>query len=159
MIHSGVFMGSISLGNLKELWIICGATVRFYSLFALAITIAFESWYFLITYSAIMMARWQGMLKGGKRFFNESVARSGVSIVNLLFAALLVAMVPVPRLGITNRVLSLNPTDATGAWIDHPEYALAFGVIYFFLMAVYEWLATRYKLRVASPDRAAVVTG
>ncbi len=157
MIHSGIMLSALARVNMKGRWWLYGGLLLVYSLFVLAITISFKSWYFMIVYSAIMLARWQSMLRGEDNF-NESMIRSGVSIFNLVITILIVAIVPVSRLGITDRVLSLNPIDATGGWIDHPENALATGVVYFSLMAVYEWLAMKYRLRMASEGRPAFVT-
>ena len=156
MIHSGVLMGALSIVNMKGRWWLYGGLFVFYTIFILAITLHFKSWSFLAVYSAVMFTRWLGMLRG-ENLFNDAVGRSVASILGVFLIMIPLAIFPVPRLGITDSILWMHPTDVTGHMIDHPEYALAMGVMYFSWMAAYEWLAMKYQLRVAALRRPAAV--
>jgi len=148
MIHSGVFMAVLPLINLKGRWWLYAALMIFYSVFVWAITTQFDNWYFLVTYSAVMLSRWLGAIKGDNTFI-ESMARSCAAMIFLLLVFFVMYAIPLPQFGITDEVFHQNSSWTQNGSIEQSVYWLAAAVTYFLLLTAFEWLSMIYKLRIA----------
>ncbi|MEO8274713.1 MAG: hypothetical protein ABI639_00740 [Thermoanaerobaculia bacterium] len=60
-----------------------------------------------------------------------------------LFLAVLTAILPLPALGLSREIVATLDLPGSGAWIDAPQRALAFGALYFGLGA---WLDLRARV-------------
>ena len=144
LVHSGAMMGSMAANTKDETFFsklkVFGAAFAFYSLFAGAMALAFQSWTLFIIYSTVMLSRWIGLLsQPAIEAKAAAMQRSGYAVLYYLLAVFLSVLVPWPRLGVTYSIVSeVYPDRGAGHWERHPESALAAGIIYFSLIGLTE---------------------
>ena len=138
VVHSTAFMGNVVVsraGRGARAGAVAGFGV-FYSLFAGAIALAFKSWWPITTFWGQTLNRLLGVLLGQapdeeqKAFIRRSWAASMIFYLVGCFATIIL---PIPALGVTPAVVAAQHFSASGAWVEAPERALAFGVLYFAL--------------------------
>lgn len=112
-----------------------------YTLFGVGIAYGFKSWWLLGSYGLVMSGRLWALAAGTWTPMDQAISQrrmvaSVVLYVGLLFATL---VLPVPRGGLTEALVSSVRTGGGGgAWVDHPEKALAMGTAYFLLLGLIE---------------------
>jgi hypothetical protein len=138
VVHSSAFMGNVVVSRADR-----GARSitllgfgLLYSLFAGAFSLAFKSWWPIVTFWSQTLNRLLGVLLGQvpdedqKAFVMHTWAASALFY---LVGCLATVLLPVPHLGITPEVIAAQHITAGGLWVDQPQRVLAFGVIYFML--------------------------
>jgi hypothetical protein len=126
-----------------------------------ALSIAFDSWWPLIGFWLQVLNRLLGVLLGqapeGEE--RELVRKSWISGLVCSAIALAVALLPGwPWLGI--RPGMLGPIDGSpgGDWIDDPQRALVFAIVYFSLVAIAGLFSYRWPTLKRSPARKSPAT-
>lgn len=141
VIHSAAFMGSVAIAQ-KGAWRTIGAIVGFglfYSVFAGAFSLAFRTWWPLVAFWGLTLNRLLRVILGGafseneKELMTKEWATTGALYVILVFVTL---FPPLPRFGITPAVVAAQELPGSGAWIDDPHRVIAFGFLYFTILAV-----------------------
>ena len=139
VIHSAAFMGNVALsqeGRARRTFRILGLGA-FYTVFAGGFSLAFHTWWPLVSFWGQTFNRLLGVIVGQvpgaeqKAFIQRGWAASAVLYVLGVFATVLV---PVPRLGITAVVVAGQHITGSGVWVEQPQKVIAFGVLYFSLM-------------------------
>lgn len=141
LLHSGAFLNHLM--TRKAGW---GRTrtliglVALYSVFGVAIALAFRSWWLIATFGSIMVGRIWTVFAGddamGRAITQRRVVAGTMLYLLLTFATI---FVPVPAGGITRPLLrEVWPKRGHGLWEDAPERALAMGAAYFLLLGLVE---------------------
>lgn len=116
----------------------------FYLLFLGAFSYAFGAWWPLLAFAWTMLAKFTVALPiaSAKR---GAGSRQGavwlVSVLAYLGLAFLTLLLPLPELGIAGHdgsVLGI-PDGASGAWVSNPHKVIAFGFLYFTILAYSKW--------------------
>src|SRR5690606_39729714 len=74
------------------------------------------------------------------RASSRAWAMSGIAYVSSLVVT---ALMPLPRLGFGDAVLSQLGLPGSGAWVEQPQRAVAAGALYFGMLAWFKWVAAR----------------
>jgi len=154
VVHSGGLLtgASISAKNTKKRWTFLSGLIVFYMAAAMLISYLFGSWALFNSFAFIMFCRLiTGFFAVSENNLDAVTQRSVMSGVLYIFVCFLSVLVPFPKGGLTERVLSQFYKDGgEGIWNREPQRALAAGAIYFFLMGVYELVAARRNLQRSS---------
>jgi len=113
----------------------------FYLAFVLAFAFIFErTW-------AIWAFSWLLVSKLATIWFEPSTAESlrqqqlwVLSAACYLLGAFATTLLPLPRLGITPEVVAQLGLPGSGLWVEQPQKVVAFGLLYFGLLATAKWL-------------------
>jgi hypothetical protein len=151
VVHSAAFMGTVAVapaGRAKRALGIVGFGA-FYSLFAAAMGLAFQSWWPVIAFAGLTLNRLLGVLLGQVPDAEQKAfIRMGwvASVEFFVGGCFLTMLLPVPALGVTPAVVAAQHFSVTGLWIEEPQRVLAFGVVYFALtgwsdLASHTWAA------------------
>lgn len=142
-VHSGFMMSGYAFtqkGRARRSAIVIGLGA-FYALFAGGIALASQSWRPLIFICVLVMNRLIGVLFAPV----PDAAQKAFVIGNWAFACAMfvvgctaTAALRIPPFGVTPAVVAAQRFEFTGLYADKPETALAFGFIYFFLVALFE---------------------
>ncbi len=144
VVHSAGMMAGITTFGWKNRMKTAGAMIGlglFYSLFAGAFSAAFATWWPLAAFWALMANRLLGVILGApptgreKAYIMSSWAFGAAAYLLGVFATIIP---PLPRLGVTQGVVSSQELSGSGVWIDEPHRVLAFGVVYFTLVGLWE---------------------
>ena len=161
VVHSAGFMGAAAVSNLPKAKIV-GAMLGLgvlYSLFAGAFSLAFGSWWPIAAFWALMANRLLGVIVGQpadgreREFVMAGWAAGAGAYLLAVFATVLL---PVPRLGITQGVVSSQSLPGSGVWIEEPHRVVASGVIYFALVGLWELLGRRHRASIAGRTASGV---
>ena len=130
----------------------------FYSLFSLAFSFSFKSWFPLVSFWSLMLNRMLPMLMTPPEQV-RSMAVMGLwaaSVACYLFGAFATVIAPVPRLGMDDAAVASLQLTGGGLWIDEPWRVMAFGVVYFTLIGLVQLLAYGSMVRDpgARPERS-----
>ena len=138
VVHSSAFMGNVVISKANR-----GGRAAalvgfglFYSLFAGAFALAFDSWWPITMFWGQTLNRLLGVLFGQVPDEDQKafIQRSWIASVLLyLLSAFATTVLPVPRVGITSAVITAQHIHATGLWVEQPQRVLAFGAVYFLL--------------------------
>lgn len=151
MVHSGIFM---SLFPRKiSLYII----VPFYGLFALAFTAAIQDYTILIIYLFVVFNRMRFAFSDVPRWMRDRAIFTSVIAMMLYFVLLFVSIgVPFPELGLDKAYLDAaqfsSLTNTSGTFIDEPYSVMAFGIMYYLGLAIFElYLIRRFRPKFQKP--------
>jgi len=143
IVHSSAFMGKVMLGDLerarKALALV--GIGGFYTLFVGGFALAFKTWWPLWSFWGLTVNRLLGVLVGqapeGERreLLQKNWAVSALCYLGLCFVTV---FLPLPRLGITREVVSLESLPGSGLWVDQPHRVVAFGFLYFAAVGISE---------------------
>ena len=139
VIHSTGFMLATAfndqLPRLKRSLAVLGFAA-FYAVFVVFISVAFEAWWPLLALAWLVAAKlslvWFAPLDRGSEQ-QRQMSLLAVSTAAYLFAVILTAALPMPRLGITG-VGSDYGLSGGGSWSEKPHTAIAAGFVYFALL-------------------------
>lgn len=155
LIHSGAFLNSSLMqrtgwARVQKL-IALGAI---YTLFGVAIALAFQSWWIFGSFVLVMSGRIWSVFAGqtdmDRAVSQRRVVASAMLFLGLTFATL---FLPLPRGGLNDALLTeVWPARGRGAWEQRPEIALAMGTAYFLLLGLVE---VRPPRRLPPPFKAA----
>ena len=160
VVHSGGMLSglSISAQDSKKRRSLLTGLVVFYFGAAFLISRIFKSEPLFYSFCTIMFCRLiTGFFSVSEKNSSAIIQRSAMSGVLYLFVCFVSIIVPFPEGGLAPRVLDLLnvETEGEGIWNREPQRALAAGIIYFFLMGVYEMFAVRQNLQRSAQAAAA----
>ena len=143
VMHSAPFSGIVALSEMKRhLKVLALAGLgAFYMLFAWGFALAFGSNWPLYSFFGLMLNRLLGVLVGAVPRGAQAMYLGSCWIVGALAylgAIFFTAFAPVPRLGISREVVAAQHFTTGGIWPEEPYRALAFGAIYFGIVAMWE---------------------
>lgn len=143
VVHSSAFMGTVMYSDraprARALAVLgLGA---FYTLFVGGFSLAFHTWWPLVSFWLLTLNRLSAVLLRGPLRDDQRVVLqaswAGHTMCYLLGAFL--TIVPfLPRLGFTPAVVSALDLPGGGLWIDQPWRVVAFGAVYFGAVAALE---------------------
>jgi hypothetical protein len=143
IVHSSGFMAGLMVSDVprgkKTLWLF--GLSCFYMLFVGAFALAFGTWWPLSAFWLLTLNRLSGVLLGQAPVGRESqmvMASWAVGALAYLLLAFATTLLPVPRLGITKAVVAAEHLPGTGLWVDEPQRVIAFGFLYFTVVALWE---------------------
>lgn len=142
VMHSSAFTAAIfnteNLSRFKRALFLTGLTA-FYMIFVLAFSLAFGSTWPIWGFLWLFVSRFLHLFvsNGESRAQVQSMLGAWVvSALAYILGAILTALVPLPALGITPEVIRALHLSGSGLWIEQPWTVLAFGVLYFALLAL-----------------------
>ncbi len=148
LIHSFAFMGLLSQpddhtdtkrkrGRFRRSLVVLGFGL-FYLGFAAALAMAFDSTGPVWTFGWLILSRLASVWFGGASSFEASqraMSRWGISVLLYILGVVMTSLLPLPRLGLTPDVIATLGIPGSGLWVDSPQKLLAFGALYFGLLA------------------------
>jgi hypothetical protein len=143
VVHSGAFMGATAVGDgsrRSKVAMMAGLGV-FYSLFALAFSLAFRSWWPLASFWGLMLNRMLVVIldpRMGPARQRLVMANWGLGVAAYLFAVFFTTLAPIPRLAFSSGVIASLQLPGSGLWISEPWRVMALGAIYYATIGVAE---------------------
>ncbi len=141
IVHSSVFLGNLLLAagdRMKRLQ--TGMAIGgFYTMFVAGFAVAFHSWWPLVNFWGLTAKRLASVFAGVVPSGEEKMLMRrtwAASVMFYLLGVFVTVFLPVPRLGITREVVRTAHLPSSGLWVAHPERVVAFGFLYFALMAI-----------------------
>lgn len=150
IVHSAGFMGSVALNNPLSQRIKVKTLIglgAFYAIFAAGFALGFRAWWPLWTILALTLNRILVVLTGDIPSGKErAYVRRGWAVSALCYVlfAFVTVLVPMPTLGVTGEVIRAQDFTSGGLWIDEPQRALAFGLLYFVSLGCSELVSHRW---------------
>ncbi len=147
VVHASGFLGAVAFGDIlsrsAKIRSLCGFAV-FYLLFIAAWSYAFQAWWPFVAFAWLWVGK--AVVALDKRLPTpERMMRimSGwaLSVVFYLAGTFTSIMLPIPKLGFSGLDPSRLDLPGSGEWIDKPFTVMAFGVMYFSLLAISKWRA------------------
>lgn len=141
VMHSGAFtsvtLGAENVSRTKRALSLAGLTA-FYLMFVLGFSLAFGStwpiwgflWLFVSRFLLLFTSSAQMTTKMQRMFGGWIV--SAIAYLGGVFATIIL---PLPRLGITPQAIAAMHLPGTGLWVEKPWTVLAFGTLYFAVLA------------------------
>lgn len=155
-IHAGAIIGTFLLDSRRSRSTKTRAIAglgAFYLLFVLGVALTFGQPWVIASFAWLLFAKavtvWTSPVPREAEAMHQR-RLWGVSGAAYLFGALATVLLPLPALGITPEVVADLGLTATGLWVEEPQRLLAFGTIYFAILAAVKW-------RDATPGTAAQV--
>jgi hypothetical protein len=149
IIHSAAFMGTMMFSSdpIKiRVRNVVGIGL-FYSLFVLGFCLGFDKWwpmgaFWLLVFNRLMSGIFSGNVNEERKQIIQGMW--GMSALCYVLGLLFTVLVPLPEFGYTTDIVfSLNLT-GEGGWIEEPHRAIAFGCIYFFAIAYFEYVSPSF---------------
>lgn len=143
VMHSAPFSGLIALSPMArktKVFALLGLGC-FYMLFAYGFAKAFDSSWPVYSFVGLMLNRLLGVVVGAVprgAYAGYLTSCWIVGALTYLLAIAFAAVAPLPRLGVTPEVVAAQHFVVQGLWPEQPHRALAFGAIYFGVVAVWE---------------------
>jgi hypothetical protein len=109
-----------------------------YLVFIFLFSVLFDAWWPYLVFSWLVLGKVAAVFRPGvtqeQAHRQQTLAwvESAVAYLGLVFLTL---FVPLPRLGMTLDVQPQFGLDGSGVWIDEPHRVIAFGVLYFGVLA------------------------
>jgi hypothetical protein len=141
--HSSAIIGSMFLSDMpraQKFLALVGLSAA-YLLFVVAFAYGFSSMWPIWAFAWLFVCRFWYLIANPTT--GEDAARRmqnswGLSGLTYLLGCFITVFLPLPHLGITPEFIAQMhfPEKMTGDWVDHPWKVLAFGALYFSVMAV-----------------------
>lgn len=145
VVHSSGFIGMTVVDPGKSRATKVGVITGFgllYLLFAGAFSLAFGEWWPLAVFGWLLLGKFALVLFAPVPGAHER-SRQGylmaTSLVAYVGGVFLTSLAPVPQLGIDDAVRSAAAIPGSGLWVEEPQRVLAFGMLYFAIMAWARW--------------------
>lgn len=143
-IHSSALLGSVWLerADRRHRLVKFAGLTAMYSVFVGAFSAGFGTWLPLILFWILSANRVVGMAAGPDPDHSARKAserRWARAVVFYLLGAFIVTLFPIPELGI-GLVIDRIDIPGSGQWVDQPWRVVAFGVLYFSLSGVAQFL-------------------
>jgi hypothetical protein len=160
VVHSGGLLAGASASKAntkKQRFGLLTALIVFYFGFAFVLASAFHSKPLFYSFATIMFCRLvTGFFAVSEQNSSAVTQRSVTSALFYMIVLFLSVAIPFPEGGLTNRVLAhFHIERGEAVWNREPQRAMAAGMIYFFLMGVYELFAARANQQKAAATAAA----
>lgn len=158
VVHSSGFMGFVvlneSMATHRKVLALVGLGA-FYCLFAGGFGASFGAWWPVWTILLMTLNRIAGVfLSEPPRGDLVTPAMSvwGFSVLCYVVFAFATTLLPIPRLGITPAVQAAQQLSGGGLWVDEPHRVIAFGVLYFAAVGLFELRGLRLPGQPSKPD-------
>jgi len=137
MVHSGIFMALFP--KKISLYVF----VPFYGLFALAFTAIMDDYTVLAIYLLVIFNRMRFAFSDVPKWMRGRAIITSIMAMIFYFVLIMVsAGVPLPKFGLNETYLETvqfsSITDTEGSFIDEPHTAMAFGMFYYLVLALFE---------------------
>lgn len=141
LVHASGFIGAQLLGTRKtsrEKFLFVAGFGLFYLIFISAWAWSFRQWWPFLAFGWLLVGKFTTSMDARlpsderKLRMQSDWALGALAYIGGVFATILL---PVPRLGITPDIISQLDLPGGGMWIDEPQRVIAFGVIYFGVLA------------------------
>ncbi|GHB95282.1 hypothetical protein [Thermomonas carbonis] len=141
LVHATGFLGSMAMtnpGNTRRRWKPILLFAGFYLLFIAAWSWSFEAWWPLLAFAWLVAGKlalaWQPLADADKA--ERLRSEWGISVLAYLGGVFITMLLPLPRLGLTSTVVAAADLPGSGEWVDKPHTVVAFGLLYFGVLAI-----------------------
>lgn len=114
----------------------------FYLLFVGAFMLAFGEWWPALVFGWLVLGKFAAIV-GNRGAGDAQAALWGLSALAYLLGAFATVLLPLPRLGVEAAVVGQLGLPGSGLWVEQPHRVLAFGFLYFGLLALAKWNGAR----------------
>jgi hypothetical protein len=158
IVHSSAFMGLVIVSEAdrrKKTTAILGLA-GLYTVFAGGFALAFKTWWPLGAFWLLTLNRLLTILLGQAPAGRERQLVTASWAARVLFYLMFVfatSFLPIPRLGITETVVRAERLPGSGLWIDEPQRVLAFGFLYFTVVALSELSGYTWATKMVDKQR------
>lgn len=145
LLHASVFLGNTAFSpgmpRAKKALRMGGFAVL-YGAFVGAWAFAFEAWWPILAFGWLLAIKFSGVF--GRDVDNAVRLQRlqstwAIGALAYLGGVLLTTLLWVPRLGITADVQAQLGIPGSGLWVDRPQKVIAFGCLYFGVLALTKW--------------------
>ncbi len=145
VVHASGFLGGIAFGDIvsrnARIKALCGLA-GFYLLFIAAWSYAFQAWWPFLAFGWLWVGK--AVVAMDKRSPTQDrmlrmMSGWALSVVFYLAGAFMTVLLPIPRLGFSGIDVARLDLPGSGEWVDRPYGVMAFGVLYFGLLATSKW--------------------
>lgn len=157
LVHAAGFLGILLLNPAtprgRRVLALAGFA-GFYLLFVGAFMFAFGEWWPALVFGWLVLAKF-GAIVTGRGAGEAQTAVWGMSALIYLLGVFATILLPLPRLGVGAEVVGQLGLPGSGLWVEQPHRVLAFGFLYFALLAAFKWhsVALPGTATSASPKR------
>lgn len=145
LIHSGVIIGVVVLQrgirrSMKTLAII--ALGALYMLFVLGMAVTFEQIWVIGSFVWLLAAKLAGVWLAPMPLEAEAERQRHLWMLSMaayLGGAFATAFLPLPGIGLSDDVVARLGLEGSGIWVEEPHRMLAFGTVYFAVVAWIKW--------------------
>lgn len=144
-VHSGAIIGTVVLDPKRSRSTktkAIAALGAFYLLFVLGVALTFGQPWVIPSFAWLLFAKAVSVWTSPVPREAEAIHQRrlwGLSGAAYLFGAFATVLLPLPALGITPEVVADLGLTATGLWVEEPHRLLAFGTVYFAILAAVKW--------------------
>lgn len=156
LMHATGILGGMALSNAGDTHRQWKPILLFSSMYLLFIAVwawTFRAWWPLLALAWLVAGKFalalQPLPDADKR--DRIMSDWGISALAYLGGVFATLMLPVPRLGLTGDVVAAADLPGSGEWVDKPHTVVAFGLLYFAVLATGKLRAWRL------PDKPVVV--
>ncbi|MFT3805677.1 hypothetical protein [Arenimonas sp.] len=148
VVHSGAFIGAVVLSDKASRRYKTVAMLgfgAFYMLFAGAFSLAFDSWWPVLTFGWLMLAKFALIWLAPVPKTEEAQRQMTLwafSVAAYLAAVFMGVILPLPRFGLGAELVAQLQLPGSGLWIEKPHTVIAGGFVYFGLLA---WMKWKYR--------------
>lgn len=140
LVHATGILGQIALGADpgRSRWKPLLGFSLLYLAFVGAWAFAFEAWWPLLALLWLVAGKAQLAMQpvAGAEKLERMKSEWAMSAIFYLGGVFATVILPIPRLGISHAVQSAADLPGSGVWVDQPHTVVAFGLVYFGLLAV-----------------------
>ncbi len=144
-VHSGGFIGTTvanpEASRSTKTKVVLGFG-SFYLLFAGGFSLAFDAWWPILVFAWLLLAKlgmvWLSPVPTAQEQARQATF-TGLAIAAYVIGVFLTSLLPVPRFGIDAAVVQAAAIPGSGLWVEEPHRVIAFGALYFGLMAWAKW--------------------
>ena len=140
LMHATGILGGMALSNAGDTRRQWKPILLFSSMYLLFIAVwawTFRAWWPLLALAWLVAGKlalaWQPLPDADKR--DRIMSDWGISALAYLGGVFATLMLPLPRLGLTGDVVAAADLPGSGEWVDKPHTVVAFGLIYFAVLA------------------------
>jgi len=140
LMHASGMLGGMALANAgdgRRPWKPILLFGGFYLVFIAAWAWSFEAWWPLLALAWLVAGKlvmaWQPLADAEKR--ERLQTEWGISALAYLGGVFVTLFLPLPRLGLDAGVVAAADLPGSGEWVDKPHTVVAFGLIYFSVLA------------------------
>lgn len=144
-VHSGGFIGTTlanpdaSRGTKTRVVLGYGSL---YLLFAGVFSLVFEAWWPIAVFAWLLLAKlavvWLAPVPTAQEQARQA-AFTGYAVGAYVLGAMLTSILPLPRFGIDAAAVEAAAIPGRGLWVEEPHRVVAFGALYFGVMAWVKW--------------------
>lgn len=136
----GGFLESNSGGRGKRALVLLGFGA-FYAVFIAAFAFAFQAWWPVLALLWLLGAKLGRLFSvlHSEQAHAQRMADWGLQALVYILGVFATLFLPLPRLGLSADIQPQLGLPGSGVWVDEPHRVIAFGVLYFGLLAWIKW--------------------